>query len=170
MPFDYSVPRTISSPNDYPTRGSNNPYTPGIYLDSISDHQQPASNNRLSPGPGPDQISRTNETDEGYYTNSQLDAQTVHSMNIWNMNQERQNKQHGQMLGPLAYPQPAPENPGSRQLDSDVQHNQTNADHAVQLQNSPSSLACGHGSCTHVSRTQADFKYVFLEPLDIEQH
>jgi hypothetical protein len=185
MSYDYpAVPRTISSPNDYPTRGSNNPYNPRIYLDSDSSHQQPASDTaaaqwsahyslqpgnahtaaasaipinrfqsepqaswdplRLAPPPGPisgrahaqqkparcrtlkqlvvprpgsDQISRTSETDKGYYANPPTDAQSVHSMNV---NRELQNKQHRQMMGPFAYSQPGPENPSSRQLDSDV--------------------------------------------------
>jgi hypothetical protein len=52
---------------------------------------------------GRGRISRANDID---YTNSQIDAQSVHSMN---MNQERQNKQHRQMVGPFAYHQPGPQ-------------------------------------------------------------
>lgn len=233
MSFDYStVPRTISSPNDYPTRGSNNQYNSGIYLDSDSDQQQPASNtpavqwssqhyslqpgnthttaasaipihrfqsepqaswnplrlapppgpisgrahaqhklarrstsnNRLSPGPGSDQISRTNETDEGYFTNSQLDAQSVHSMNIWNMNQDRQNTQARQMLAPSGYSQPGPENTGPGQASSDPRY-QNPAHNNVNLsQQRPHPLACGYKDCTHRSKTQSDFKYVLPGP------
>jgi hypothetical protein len=227
MSFDYSVPRTISSPNDYPTRGSNNSYTPGIYLDSNSDHQQPASdnpavqwpsnyslqpgnthtaaasaipinrfqsepqaswdplrlapppgpirgrthaqqkparrpasNNRLSPGPGSDQISRTNETDEGYYTNSQLDAQSVHSMNLWNMNQERQNIQARQMLAPSAYSQPGPENTSPDQPSSDLRYQKPVHNNVNPSQQRPHSLVCGYKGCNHRSKTQSDSKYV----------
>ena len=229
MPFDYpAVPRTISSPNDYPTRGSNNPYTPGIFLDSNSDHQQPASdsptvqwpshyslqpgnthaaaasaipinrfqsepqaswdplrlapppgpisgrthaqqkparrpasNNRLSPGPGSDQISRTNETDEGYYTNSQLDAQSVHSMNVWNMNPERQNIQAREMLAPPAYSQPGTENTSPDQPSSDLRYQKPVHNNVNLSQQRPHSLACEHKDCDHRSKTQSDFKYVF---------
>jgi hypothetical protein len=224
MSFDYSAPKTISSPNDYPTRGPNNSYNPAIYLDGDSDQQpagsdtsavqwpphyslQPshtptdatsaipidrfqsepqaswtpfrlvpppgpisgraharrkptrhsASSNRLSPGPGSDQISRTNETDEGYYTNSQLDAQSVHSMNIY-LNQERQNIQARQMLGPSVFSQPGSENTGPGQPSSDPRH-QNPAHNNANL--SLQSLACEHKDCTHQSKTQSDFKYVF---------
>jgi len=233
MPFDYSViPRTLSSSNDYPTRGSNNPYTPGIFLGGNSDHQQPASdnpavqwsshyslqpgnthaaaasaipinrfqsepqaswdplrlapppgpirgrthaqqkparrpasNNRLSPGPASDQISRTNETDEGYYTNSQLDAQSVHSMNnVWNMNQDRQNIQAREMLAPSAYSQPGPENTSSDQPPSDLRY-QKPVHNDVNLSEQRSHpLACGHKGCNHRSKTQSDFKYVLPGP------
>ena len=227
MSFEYPVPRTISSPNDYPTRGSNNSYNPGIYLDNDSDQQQPASdnpavqwssqyslqpgnthttaasaipinrfqiesqaswdplrlappprpisgrahaqpklarrsttNNQLSPGPGSDQISRTNETDEGYFTNSQFDAQSVHSMTIWHPNQERQNIQARQMLAPPAFSQPGPENTDPGQPSSNPRypkpaHNNTNPS-----QQRSHSLACAYKGCAHKSKTQSDFKYV----------
>jgi hypothetical protein len=232
MPFEYpAVPRTISSPNDYPTRGSNNAYNSGIYLDSGSDQQQPASdtpavqwsphyslqpgnthtaaasaipinrfqsepqaswthlrlappaapisgrphaqqklarrstsNNRLSPGPGSDQISRTNETDEGYFTNSQLDAQSVHSMSMWNMNQDRQNTQARQMLAPSTYSQPGPENIGPRQPSSDPRYQNPVHNNVNLSQQRPHSLACEYKGCTHRSKTQSDFKYVLPGP------
>ena len=231
MSFDYSVPRTISSPNDYPTQGSNNPFAPGIFLDSNSDHQQPASdtpavqwsshyslqpgnthaaatsaipinrfqsepqaswdplrlapppgpisgrthaqqkparrpasNNRLSPGPGSDQISRTNETDEGYYTNSQLDAQSVHSMSVWTMNPERQNIQAREMLAPPAYSQPGPENTSPDQPSSDLRYQKPVHNNVNLSQQRPPSLACEHKDCDHMSKTQSDFKYVLPGP------
>jgi hypothetical protein len=161
MPFYYSaVTRTISSPNDYPTRGSNNPYTPGIFLDSTSDHQPPASNNRLPPGPGPDQITRTNETDEGYFTNSQLDAQSVHNMNnVWNKNQERQNIQAREMLVPPAHWQPGPENTSPEQP-SDLRYQKPVHNNVNLSQQRPHSLACEYKDCGHRSKTQSDFRYV----------
>jgi hypothetical protein len=239
MPFDYpAVPRTISSSNDYPTRGSNNPYNPGIYLDSGSDQQQPASdtpsvqwssqhyslqpgnthiaaasaipinrfqsepqaswnplrlappsvpisgrahaqqklarrstsNNRLSPGPGSDQISRTNDTDEGYFTNSQLDVQSVHSMSMWNINQDRQNTQARQMLAPSAYSQPGPENTGPGQPSSDLRYQNQVHNNVSLSQQRPHSLACEYKGCTHRSKTQSDFKYVLPGALVGNEH
>jgi hypothetical protein len=231
MSFDYPVPRTIPSPNDYPTREPNNPYNSGIYLDSDSDQQQPASdtpavqwsphyslqpgnthtatapaipnncfqsgpqapwdpvrlapppgpingrahpqqklarrltsNNQLSPGPGSDQISRTNETDEGYYTNSQLDAQSVHSMSIWNSNQDRQNIPARQMLAPSAFSQPGPENAGPGQPSSDPRYQKPAHNNANLSQQRSHSLACGYKGCAHKSKTQSDFKYVLPRP------
>jgi hypothetical protein len=232
MSFDYSaVPRTISSPHDYPTRGSNNTYNPGNFLDSDSDQQQPASdtpavewsphyllqpgtthttaasaipinrfqtepqaswnhlrvappagpisgrapaqqklarrpasNNRLSPGPGSDQISRTNETDEGYYTNSQIDAQSVHSMNMWNMNRDQQNIQARQMLAPPAYSQPGPENTGPEQPSSDPRYQKPVYNNVNLSQQRPQPLACEHKDCGHTSKTQSDLKYVLPGP------
>jgi hypothetical protein len=229
MSFDYpAVPRTISSPNDYTTRGSNNLYTPRIYPDSGSNHQQPASdtgpvqwsshyslqpgnthtaaasaipinrfqsepqaswdplrlapppgpisgkahaqqkqarrpasNNRLSPGPGSDQISRTNETDEGYYTNSQIDTQSVHSMNFWNMNQERQNIQARQMHASPAYSQPGPENNSLEQPSPDPRYQKPVYNNVNLSQQRPHPLVCEHKGCGHKSKTQSDFKYVF---------
>jgi hypothetical protein len=232
MSFDYSaVPRTISSPNDYPTQGSNNSYTPSIFLDNDSNHQQPTSdtaaaqwssqyslqpgnahtaaasaipinrfqsepqpswnplrlapppgpisgrahaqqtptrrpgsNNRLSPGPGSDQISRSNETDEGYYTNSQIDAQSVHSMNLWTMNQERQNIPARQMLASPAYSQPGPENSSLEQPSPDLRYPKPVHDNVNLSQQRGHSLTCGHKGCGHKSKTQSDFKYVLPRP------
>jgi hypothetical protein len=232
MSYDYpAVPRTISSPNDYPTRGSNNPYNPRIYLDSDSSHQQPASdtaaaqwsahyslqpgnahtaaasaipinrfqsepqaswdplrlapppgpisgrahaqqtparhpgsNNRLSPGPGSDQISRSNETDEGYYTNSQIDAQSVHSMKIWTMNQERQNIQARQMLASPAYSQPGPENNSLEQPSPDLRYQKPVHNNINLSQPRGHSLVCEHKGCGHKAKTLSDFKYVLPRP------
>jgi hypothetical protein len=231
MPLDYSaVSRTISSPHGYPTRGSNNPHTPGIFLDSDSDHQQPASdtpavrwssryslqpnnthaaaasaipinrfqsepqaswdplrlvpppgpingrahaqqkparrpasNNRLSPGPGSDQIT---ETDEGYYTNSQLDAQSVHSMSMsmWNMSQGRQNIQTRQVLAPPAYSHPGPENTSTEQPSPDLRYQKLVHNSVSLSQQRPHPLACKHKDCDHESKTQSDFKYVLSGP------
>ena len=47
-------------------------------------------------------------------------SQSVSSMGPWNLNQGRQTQLLMQMVVPLAYPQPGPENPGSRPLNSDV--------------------------------------------------
>jgi hypothetical protein len=58
--------------------------------------------------------SRTIKSDEGYCTNSQLDAQSIYSMSTWNMNQDQRNIQRKRM--PLPSPEPVhllPE--GSRQ-------------------------------------------------------
>jgi hypothetical protein len=119
---------------------------------------RPGPTNRFPPGPDSDLVSRTNETDEGYYTNSQLDAQSVHSMNMWNMNQGRQNMQPRQMVAPLAYSHPGPGNHSSEQPDSDMQHGQTTTNHAVQSQHGSNSLFCTHEECDHESRTQSEFK------------
>jgi hypothetical protein len=237
MPVPYaSVPRTLLPTSDYTSRGSDNLYNAGIYLDGDSDQQQsasgnsaiqwtsnyslepgntnitaaseipinrfqseqqpswtplriapppgpssgtthtpqklgprPAPNNHFLPGPGSDLVSRTNETDEGYYTNSQPDAQSVRSIGPWSMNQERQKMQNRQMVAPLSYPQPAPGNLGLERPDSDIQHDHINNSHVTQSQHKSNSLACEHEDCGYVSRTQSDFKSVSLRPPDNER-
>jgi hypothetical protein len=126
--------------------------------------QRPGSNSRFPAGPGSDLVSRSNETDEGYYTHSQPDVQSVHSVRQWDMDQDRQNVQHGHVPGPLTYPQAGLRNRGTEQPDSGLHRDQTNANPTVQPQNRENSLACNEEGCTIVSRTQSDFKYVFPGP------
>lgn len=131
--------------------------------------QRPGSNSRFPAGPGSDLVSRTNETDEGYYTHSQPDVQSVHSMGQWNMNQDPRNVQHRHVAGPSAYPRPGAGNRAPEQPDSDLHHDQINANPAVQSQHRANSLACTEEGCGMVSRTQSDFKYVFPGPPTTEQ-
>ena len=122
--------------------------------------QRSASNKRFLPGPGSDLVSRTTETDEGYYTTSQPDTQSVHSMHTSSMNRERHDPQRRPMVTSSPYHQPGSGNTAFEQSDSDIQHDQINANHAVQSQQGPNSLVCGHEDCNHESRTQSEFKYV----------
>jgi hypothetical protein len=131
--------------------------------------QRPGLKTPFPPGPGSDLVSRTNETDEGYYSTSQPDAQSVHSMGPWNLNQDPQNAQHRQFVVPFAYTQPGSGNPVSEQPDSDVQHDQINTKHAGQSQHRPDSLACRNEACDYVGKTQSDLKYVIPGPPGIEQ-
>jgi hypothetical protein len=123
--------------------------------------RRPGSNGRFPAGPGSDLVSRTNETDEGYYTHSQPDVQSVYSTGPWNMNQDRHNVQRGHMPGPSAYPRPGSRSRGAGQADSDLNRDQVNINPTVQPQHRENPLACNEKDCNNVSRTQSDFKYVF---------
>lgn len=131
--------------------------------------QLPGSNNRCPPGPGSDLVSRTNETDEGYYT-SQPDTQSVYSMSTWNVNPDAQNMPNTHMLAPSMYLQPGPESATSEQPNSNLQHQSPITDYAVQSQQKSDSLACEMEGCDHKSRTPSEFKYVSLEPTDNKVH
>jgi hypothetical protein len=59
----------------------------------------------FSSGPAMVRHSRTIKSDEGYGTNSQLDAQSIYSISTWNMNQDQRNIQRKRM--PLPSPESA---------------------------------------------------------------
>ena len=120
--------------------------------------QRSGPNYRFPPGPGSDLVSRTNDTDEGYYSNSQRDAQSVRSMSTWTVNQEQQHMPPRQMVTPSAYPQSGRGDRGFEQPDSDVQRQEITTDHAVQSQQRPNSLVCQNEGCNHDSKTQSEFK------------
>lgn len=225
LSFDLpATPRTFSTPGDSRSRGSNNLYQPGIFLDSDSDAQQQVSdisalqwspnyaprsgnshvttasaipihrfqsegqqswtplrvapplkpssstvearqklgqrqgpNSRFRPGPGSDRVSGTNDTDEGYYTNSQPDVQSVHSMGPWNFTPDRSNVQHTRMAAPSPY---LPSGPGTdaEQTDLDGQHDQINIQSTLQSQHGRNPLACTREDCKHISKTPSDLK------------
>src|SRR5256885_1986529 len=58
-----------------------------------------------SPSPAMVRVSRTIKSDEGYYTNSQPDAQSCHSRGTWNLNQDQRSIHGRRML--LSSPEPA---------------------------------------------------------------
>ena len=80
----------------------------------------------FSPRPTADVISRANKSDEGYYTNTHPDAQSVHSMSTWDLNQDRQNVQPRRMFALRAQPIPLPPEALSQGCKND--HNTSSAD------------------------------------------
>jgi hypothetical protein len=108
----------------------------------------PLSNSGLltsfSSSPAMARIGRTIKSDEGYCTNSQLDAQSVHSMSTWNMNQDPRSIQRRRIPLPSAESvNLSPE--GSRQRPENDQTNSFIGGHSITggpTQQSPSE----HGS------------------------
>lgn len=117
------------------------------------------------PGPQSDAISRANGTDEGYYTNSNQDSQSVRSMSTRNVDGDQQNMNPHRLTPrsvPLAFPQAGPgQRPGNSEPAKIFTRRESTTIHPSVHSGPPTdAFECEIEDCGWTGKTQSEFKYV----------
>ncbi len=124
----------------------------------------PVSIPHYQPGAKSDANSRASGADEGYYTISHHDAQSIHSMNLRNMNEEQQDMYNQQLIRsvPSNYLDPGPrtQNQDQDQSDQSTQLQPATARHVTASQQIPDAFVCEEDNCDFTGKTHSELKYV----------